>query len=610
MTRLELKAILKTGGWVCLLTLLSGPLHAAPAESSSVRPKESVEVSENGKSGASKTASTKELAVPKENLKQAFTEEKKVYEPRITLSEDAIKDKVRTLREDRARKMPYLSKSAIRQSISPEKIRARERFSQGGSKNLDQVLKRAVSVYTPAMAARERIILAKRKIIAAIRGLGPEVTFETTIKRGSLSATPFNSRNYKFSVNQPIFHGGSLWNTLLQEKGGLEVARKEYTSTVEDLVNEVTAAYVEYHRALEVVKYQESVLKVLTRYRELSKKKYKEQLISEIENLNAESLFSLTQYDHETSKQELELAKLDLQRYLNLDIQEGIEIERMYDINKLVVKKKPGAAAENDSQVPSEASYELDGENPSDSLADLVDLAYQHRAQLQVDSYKLDSARIQEKIRTAEFMPKLDLTIDFGKLAEAFFQDTDSPGFREEFRLLLEFSWNIGGNKLTYTFENDEKPPAVSSFQQNAGSQTTRHGLEMDILGGLSDWVSVKEAEVQKLDQITQLEKTEKEVVRDVKQSYFDYQKAKIKVKSSIQRFNYRKRLAAYSKHRLGKNEIQISEYMQSQIDILSEAAGLHKALSDYYVSKAKLNHAIGIRNYFPVKEISGNTQK
>ncbi len=525
-----------------------------------------------------------------------------VAEPKITVSKDALKDKVKTLREERQARMPYLSKAFIHESITPEKIRATEAFSGGGPKSLDDVLKRAVGVYTPAIAGRERVVLAKRKILAAIRGLGPEVTAEYNMKKGSLSAEPFGSRAYKVSVHQPIFHGGSLWNALLQEKAGLEIAQKEYIATLEDLVSEVAAAYVEYHRSLQAVKFQQEVLKTLNKYLGMSKTKYKEQLISEIESLNVESLVSLTQYDHETSKQELELARLDLQRYLSLSISEPVEVSSLYDINKMVVKKKAKGQKGGDDV------YELGDDNPGDSLSDLVDLAYQHRASLQVDSYKLDSARIQEKIRAAEFMPKLDFTIDFGKLSEAFIAVTDSPGFREDFRFLLEFSWNLGGNKLTYSFENDEKAPSVAQFQQNAGSQTSRHSLQAELFAGLADWVSTKEVEIQKLDQITQLEKTEKEVVHDVKQSYFDYQKAKIKVRSSIQRFNYRKRLGAYSKHRLGKNEIQISEYLQSEIDILTEAVGLHKALADYYTAKAKLNHAIGIRNYFPIKELHGNT--
>lgn len=524
--------------------------------------------------------------------------------PDIVWDTQSVKDKVKELRASRERQMPYLNKATLNDKINSRKVRSRLEFATGGEKDLEDVLQRAVSVYTPAIADRERIVLAKRKILAALRALFPGVDFDFDIKKGTLSGEPYNSRDYKFSVNQTIFNGGILWNTMLQEKAGLETAQKEYIATVEDLVSEVSAAYFEYNRASQIVELQNQALASMKKYVDDSKEKYKSQLISEIESLNVESMYSLTQYDHETSKQELELAKLDLQRYLDLDITDDLKIESPYDLEKL------NKASENSKDADNVLPDDAEGKAGDTSLSDLVDLAYQHRANLQVDSAKLDSARLQEKIRMGEFMPKVDLTIDFGRLGEAFTSVTDSPDLQDNFRCLLEFSWNIGGNKATWDFENDEKAPSVTQFQQGVGSQTTRHSMHFGLLDGLSDWASVKEAEVAKLDQLVQLEKTEKEVIRDVKQSYFDYQKAKIRVKSSLQRYNYRKRLSAYSKFRLEKNEIQISEYLQTEIDVLSEATSLHKALTDYYTAKAKLNHAIGIRNYFPLKEIHGNTAK
>ena len=133
--------------------------------------------------------------------------------------------------------------------------------------------------------------------------------------------------------------------------------------------------------------------------------------------------------------------------------------------------------------------------------------------------------------------------------------------------------------------------------------------MSVGLFDGLSEYAAIKEAEVARLDEITQLEKTEKEVVHDVKQSFFDFQKARIRVKSTLQRVTYRRRLAGLNKHKLEKNEIQISEYLQSEIDAMQEMGNLQKALADYYTAKAKLNNAIGIRNYFSLVEESHGTR-
>jgi outer membrane protein TolC len=125
-------------------------------------------------------------------------------------------------------------------------------------------------------------------------------------------------------------------------------------------------------------------------------------------------------------------------------------------------------------------------------------------------------------------------------------------------------------------------------------------------LDGLQALVEGKEAEVDKLDQIVELENAEKEVVQDVKQAFFDYQKSLIQVESTLKRVDYRERLARLAEHRLGKNEIQVSEYIQAEIDLLRERTELHRALKDYFSAKAKLNRAVGRREFLPIEEKYG----
>ncbi len=525
-----------------------------------------------------------------------------VHDPACGAETD-LWSEVSELRQERTEKMPYLDTSFIDSEINPEKISQTMDFLKGPPKTLNKVLDRAAQVYTPARASRERISLAQRRILAALRALFPEASYEFSDKDGLLSIDKFNHQDYKFKFRQPLFRGGVLWNTLLQEKAGLESAEREYAARVNDLINEVSAAYFEYERTLKVVTSQAAAIEQMEKYAGMSKRKLKENIVSQIENLNAQSIFSQMTYDYETSKQELELAKLDLQRYLDLDFEAPLEIVSLYKIEDLL--KDAG----EDSGEAGNADYDPFGKSakPMPTLAELVDLSYQHRPELQVESSKLESARLEERIRHGKLMPTADVVLEFGKMGEAFDNIEVNPGLRREFRLMLEFNWNFAGNKVNYTFENSESAPSVSQFQGSTGSQTTRNTIAVGILDGLEDFAQVKEAEVSRLDQISELEKTEKETVQDVKQSFYDYQKAKIQMKSSIQRADYRRRLAMLSKHRLEKNEIQISEYMQAEIDLLQEQATLHKAVADYYTAKAKLNHAIGLSHYFPIEGLNGS---
>jgi len=519
------------------------------------------------------------------------------------LTRQSIRDQVKVLRQQKMEAMPYLDRGYIRSSIRPEMIRGKTAFLQSPRKNLQDVIRRAIGAHTPAQAARERISLARRRIWAALRGLFPETKFEFNERDGRLSGDPFNSLNYKFSFRQPVFRGGLLWNRLLQEKEGLEAAEKEYIDVVEDLVKEVSTAYLEYSRAKQAVADQGGILESIKRYSEISEKKFKEQIISEIEHLNVQSLSSQVRYDHETSKQELELAKLELQRYLDLEISEEFSVADMYRIDELLTQEKTAEAARPPAEKKPGA---FEGAPAAASLEELVDLAYRHRSELQVEAAKLQSARLEERIKWGEMMPRADIVLEFGKLGEAFDANSTDPALNEEFRLLLELHWNAAGNKVGYTFERDKRAPSVSQFLQGTGSFTRRHTLTAGLFDGLQEIAEAKEAEVARLDQVIELEKAEKEVIHDVKVAYFDYQKYKIQVESTLQRLDYRRRLADLNRHRLEKNEIQISEYLQALIDLMQETTSLHKALADYYTAKVKLNHAVGIRNYLAIEESRG----
>lgn len=520
----------------------------------------------------------------------------------------SIEDRVRALQQQRFQQMPYLDKGFVRQTIKVDNIREREVFLTPGQKDLQKTIQRAIDVHTPVRAATERVALANRRILVAFRNLFPEAEFRFEERDGDISGgQKFNSLSYRFNLRQPIFRGGILWNTLLQEKVELEVAEKEYEAALGDLINDVSAAYFEYNRAVQVAREQKAVTENLQRYAKISRQKFKEEIISEIEHLNVQSLASQVKYDYETAKQEVELAKLELQKYLDLDIQDEIEISPLYDLNELILQgeaddlNSPGYDDYASLDAPEK---ELNMAETGPNLSELVDLAYSNRPELQVEAARLQSARLEERVRWGELLPQMDFILEFGKLAEAFDANSVDPAFRKDVKVGFEVNWNAMGNNIGYEFANDENAPTASDFTtQGGGSQVTRNTLTVDIFDGLDDYADAKDAEVAKLDQIIELEETEKEVMLDVKQAYFDFQKAKIQVESTLQRVSYRNRLAKLAEHRLGKNEIQISEFLQGEIDLQQELGTLHRALAEFFTAKAKLNHAIGVKDYLKIEE-------
>ncbi len=245
-------------------------------------------------------------------------------------------------------------------------------------------------------------------------------------------------------------------------------------------------------------------------------------------------------------------------------------------------------------------------------------MSYGHRAELQVEAAKLQAARLGEKIRWGGFLPQADAVLEYGKLGEAYRQNIwdsgnnrwiwgiDDPVKHKEWRLMLELNWNALGNKVNYTFENDNKAPSITGYLQSTGTKTIKNSISAGVLDGLDTFVDVKQAEVDRLNKVVDLEKAEKQVLQDVKQAFYDYQKSVIQVKSNIKRVKWRQRLRDLSEYRLGRKEIEISEYVQSEADLVREKTELHKALKDYFTAKAALNHAIGMQEFFNTGALNG----
>ncbi len=539
----------------------------------------------------------------KKNKRREKAEEK----ARDQAIEGVVAQQVEGMRAERSQAMPYLDRIYIRTTITPLKIEQKEEFLNGGAKDLQELILRAQSVHTQAKAAHENIALYNRRMLVAFRKLFPEVTLNMNDRSGTAQELPFTGEDWHVTLRQPIFNGGILWNTLLQEKANLEASKKQYDKTLAELVFDLSRAYFEYQRTLQTAEEHRVAVEKMKRFADMSEEKFKEKIISEIERLNVQSLFSQMQFDLESANQELEIAKLDMQKYLDLSVNDQITITKIYDLNDVIEGQAIPAGGVAGAKVLPDV---FKGEGKAPELSKLIDLSYGHRPELQVEAAKLQAARLGERIRWGEFLPKANLTYKFGALGEAYTEDGAQqmglgPGYKttpqpkKEWQLMLEMNWNLGGNKVNYTFDRDYKTATIGSYGYSQGQWLRKNGLNIGVLDGLDAFVNVKQAEVDKLNQVVELEKAEKQVLQDVKQAYYDYQKSLIQVNSTVKRLEYRKRLREFAEHRLSKKEIELSEYLQAESDLVREKAELHKALKDYFSAKAALNHAVGIQNFF-----------
>ena len=174
----------------------------------------------------------------------------------------------------------------------------------------------------------------------------------------------------------------------------------------------------------------------------------------------------------------------------------------------------------------------------------------------------------------------------------------------------IEFRWNFGVSTTQYVYDQNRQGTGVEATDINVamdGYYDRKNTIGFSVLDGLEQFAKTKEATVRRKEALVSLELSEKDVVGEVKESYYNYNRAMVQLRSLFKRLEYRTKLVEVASHRSETNEIEISEYIQTKIDLIREKEALYKAFVDYSLAKVSLNKAIGVRDYIPLDEVKFN---
>lgn len=517
---------------------------------------------------------------------------------------ESVKDKVSQLRREKKEKFKELTDGFIKKIVSEEEVISKEEFLRPGQRSLDECVRRANQVSMQSKMTKEKVKLARQRIIKSLRDLFSSATFDMERREGSLSGQAFRGESFHMLFKQPVFHGGSLWHSFLKEQSTLHSVEAEYNKNVDEMIQKVSEAYFDTLRAQEVLTDKKNLLVLANEIYDMNKKKWAGGLISEIEYLNMESRQSQIAHDVEKSKEDYELVLMELQKHLNLELNEKIEPVPFYEYEAVMEHTRNRAEeARKPDAVPEETAGGLDSEKPVEHY---IQMAYDNRPDLKQEVNRLRANIMAKRVAAGKLLPQTDLVLKFGQLGECYtdiFKDRKAPYHNPEWQAMVEFSWNLGGNTIKYTYDRDERAPSVSQFQSASGTDTHKNSFSASLLDNLEDIYRVREAEIEIMDQFVKLEETEREMLKEVKEAYFNFRRAEIQLSSEMKQILYREKLAKLSKHKLDIHEIEASEYLQAESELVDEREKFHKAMSDYYAARVGLNRAVGVRGLLPIEK-------
>ena len=536
--------------------------------------------------------------------KKKLSQQKRTKQKEVLVSEPKSA-KAKGLIERSAERLTNLTLGPVPFHETPLNIELIAKGPQPNMLNLPDAVERGIAVSIPKEIARTKKSLQTRKFVSAIRDLFPEFKFMYHWEFGSLTGGRYKDNTFSFDMKQPLFQGFSLVNSVLKVKHNRKAAIEEIQEAVNTAIYDTMLAYFELTRANLVYQNHVDLAEASQRYTEMSDRKKKEGLISEIENLNVQKIHAEVLSERETLWGEKETAALELKKVLRINPQTKINVAPLYGTDSENLKLIENFGRE----VKIEAGKLKFGDEAT--LDDFLILAYEHRPDLKVEENLLIANRYAEKAVKGKWLPTSELTLNMGQKRDFMYSGVNpdgspriTPPFGRDFKLMIVNKWNLGGSTMEHNFTREQTAPSVTTFQGGQGTTKTYNSFSAALLDNLEQFEDVKQAELDTVEQLEAYDSAEREAVREVVEAFYGYRSAIIKLQAITKGLDYHERSVQLSKLKLDQNEIQLSEYMETLQDLTTQRDEYHNAMADYFFAKADLNHAVGLQDLVPIHEL------
>jgi len=439
----------------------------------------------------------------------------------------------------------------------------------GKDLTLDDCINIAVSNNLSVKIAKERVRLAKMKVNEAFRELFPEGTVVWDESRGMITNQIYNGRKFGVEFKQVISHGGEqmyLWD---QSKVNLKVAKENQNKAKEELVFEVSKAYYELAKGVNKRDFQNELIDDINTDFEISKKEYDFGLIPEIDFMNIESIIRQAYHTLLSYENNLSLAKLKLNKVMNISIDADIKIDSKLELKELDI-----------------------------DLDRCIDLALKFRPEYRVSYLNTEAARFTEKIAKSQTFPQIDIFGKYLRAVEMLEPHDLGPNLRNERVIGATVSLPFGPHTLDYQKKRGKLAPTVTTFESDTKYETDK--LRLSLFDDMArSGSNLKDVAIGYKEALDELNKAEQDVHTDLRESFYSFTEAKIKIRNALSSIElYKKELEA-AKIKKGLNEISFYDLIQAKQKLYSEKGTWTDTLGDYYIAVSRINKTIGLGGYF-----------
>lgn len=425
----------------------------------------------------------------------------------------------------------------------------------------------ALANYKPLHIAHEQVELAQIKVREAKRMLFPITVIKGSRLHGDTSVkdVSFTEQSLGIQIEQPLTQGGELRYKLEQALVNLDIAQREYERIKQEYILEVKRAYYNLLTYIINAGIYEELFKEAEKFLEMAKKHFENKLITQLEFLNVQSLYSQIKYQLVASQKDRTLAELTFKQVLNLEATSPIEIDPWLKFEKLDL-----------------------------NLEKCKEIAFKKRPELSINELIARFNELGQKVADSKERLKISVSGFLGRSGSAY--ETEQLKMKSDWFLGLKLSKAFGGNTLNASITKEETVPKLSLSQEKTGSLGAT--AEFNLLDGLNRLSEKKGATIEYLRAVNELWEIRKTIESEVVTSFNEYQKILYQLDNVLERIQFQKKRVDVTEARWKLNEAGISDVLEAKLALASEKAYFNNLLANYYGALSAITKACGLYKY------------
>jgi len=446
---------------------------------------------------------------------------------------------------------------------------------EGKVYTIDECVDTGLKKSQKMIVADRQVKLAEMRLWEKRRDLMPTMTgkIERSVGKISTGTGPrhYQGEKYALEIKQNCFDGFGAWYTMRQSQANLDIVKLENAKIKNELVEDIKEAYYTLDKNIKALNVHKRLKDVVNKFYQIIESSSQEDLIPRVEYLKVKGQNAQANFQYDSSTEDISLAQMILVQAMSMPADMDI-----------VIKPVPRPK-----------------EPLSIGLENCYNLAVANRPSLKIKEKMIEYYELDRKAKKARGWPKVEFQGSFGTAYEAYqptVNDDEQRQLQPEWYTGIKIGAPVMGSTLEYNYVREFWSPTVSAFR---GSESATSYLNLKILDDLAYFSDIEEARVGFESAKQEYIEAKKDVLIEVKETYFKYRKSLLQMDVSDAKVEHQKMYVDVLEERRRFGEMEISKVIEEYEKLANDEYGLVDADTSYYIALVKLNKAIGVPDYF-----------